>query len=899
MANCIISYKGTEYSYTEFMTALHNGLFDSFVKDGVINEQGFKDKGEKEKRVYKKFEEKTHDEKVRALTLSFDQFSQTHLKRDLMAESESLDRVNERLDDPDLTDEQREFLEKLKSAIEQRKKQDLRDWFTYREDMKWVATMDDDIRALENKVQNKEISEEEYVKGMTELYNVVMGFGEVARATVESNIMSKMAYVIFRNQKEHLAKNEKYVEEMSNKTDISTKDVYLKNLGHMTEKVPELQTFGKMFDDASFDKIEEAKERKNTFEKLGTAVIRDINKKLGIKEKAGSVFSSDSAKYFDWMDKNGEMITLNEASGLSESQINFLKYYREMIAEYRGIIEGDIYNMEMQVLKTDPSFTEAFKQDGITQAWSNFLGTNYNLKQVRIKFKNPETGIEDNMAFGDIEKKLIDYGKKGLMEKGKALALILKYNRSARLQLKKGVNIDENQNPLLVKNNSQYSIDSKGVLSSKFDKPRDKDRGYSKDFYRAGIEFIDDMTHIKHMSKLVPVINSIEHLNKEGYEDHMVKPNVVKWVQDWRDLHIFKNPKQTLPEIDVALRFLRFFTSATTMMFNVPAGVMNLAMGLYNNWRAETGAWRGKGHRRIFLEGNRKVNKDYAFGAINPYAVDILKKYQVVSTDYDSNPKLFAGRIFDNLAHVLTRYGEFQIQGSMFLGQLTDTEWNAFEYKKNKYGIDELVLKDSSKEQEIKRKFIEYKNKVSDIQGKYGEKDRRNFTNNELGKSAAQFKTWMPDWWKMRFGERYIDANGNTVQGSWRTFTGEGLQQLKQEIREKGTVKAFWENKDFMANLKGAMVTVFFMSLAYQDDDDRKRRNGAIDADNALSQLLFVFDPNQLKFTISRPIAAVGTIEKFIDAADHLIKLDTEKLGKDVIKLTPANKLLKAKELFE
>jgi len=868
------------------------------------------------KKKFKPFEEKSREQQIKALTLSFEQYSERALKYDPIADADYINEVNDRLENEELTERERDIWEAVKAELQARKKEALKAWFQYREDMKEGVDIKEEARELEDAFKSKEITEEEFNEGLIELYNRISGFQKFARETAEKNIMNTLAYRMFRLGKENAKKNEHFVEEVANKADVGKLAVKLMNLGHASEKIPELQVFSKdVFEPAVMDMTTETREKKNTYEKLGTAVIKEANKKLGIKGKAQSLYSSDSAKYFDYMDDGeGNLITVSqaEAKGLSDAQINFLKYQRELIAEMQGMINDPaVYNMPMQVLKIDPTFQEAYKADGILQAFSNFLGTSYNIKQVRIEYTNPNTGKSETTEFGNIEKELLNYGKKGVKERAKALVLLLKYNLKAKRQLRKGVNADNTENPLLIKNNSQYSLDYNGKLSSKFDKPRDKNRGYSKDFYRAGIEFIDDMLHVKHMSKLVPIINSIEHLNKEGYLEHEAKPNVAKWVQEWRDLHLFKNPVETTPEIDVALRFIRNLTSATTMMYNIPASALNLFMGIYNNWRAENTEKMVTGHARLFGKlSKHKPTKDYAFGTINPYAIDILRKFHVVSTDLDSNPKTNVAKFFTELGHALTRYGEFQIQGSMFLGLMTKEEYDSFEYKKNKQGIDELVFKDNiskEKQKELKDKFIAYKNRVSDIQGKYNEKDRRNIMNGELGKAAFQFKVWMPDWFKERFGGRYIDANGKTREGSWTTVFNGGLSELRKQIKSKGFKNTFLTNeenksleaKNILSNIKGLMMVAFFWALAHQDSDDDKKRKTALDAQNALSQMLFIFDPNTLKWTVTRPVAALGTVEKMINVVEDIKNHEAKKAGKDIMKLVPANKVLKIKETVE
>ena len=37
--------------------------------------------------------------------------------------------------------------------------------------------------------------------------------------------------------------------------------------------------------------------------------------------------------------------------------------------------------------------------------------------------------------------------------------------------------------------------------------------------------------------------------------------------------------------------------------------------------------------------------------------------------------------------------------------------------------------------------------------------------NNELGKAVMQFKVWIPDWWKERFGKPYTNSEGEFRQG--------------------------------------------------------------------------------------------------------------------------------------
>ena len=753
----------------------------------------------------------------------------------------------------------------------------------------------------------KEITEGKEIKDLSfdkliELYNNIIGFEKSIQDKYFGDVKIQIAYRLFTEKKNQLEKWQKegkikgYNEEESNKSDIKNKDVLMKNLSHMTQIVPELQAFSKMFEGAYFDMTQERYELKNELQKFGKAVIKEKNKALGIVGRAKELFSSSNAKYFDFVenpkanlgvDEEGNTIygpgyyTLEEGKkkGFTPAQMDFLKFMHKLQDERNAQLEAMGRDLTNEVLKVDKGVAEAWKTEGLMQAFSSFLGNGFNLRNVRVNYNGKPT------PYGEIEKDLIAKGNKGTLDKLVALKDMFKYNMAAKRQIQKGVHVDESgENELQLKGGAKYGIDPHGALINKFMKPRNKERGYSKDFYKAAFDFIDESTHSKHMQELLPYIDSIEYLNKMGLMDdegnvlHGVKDNVAEWVKQWKDLHLFKVDKvgKLGPEADAAMKLLRTLTSQIVMAFNLKAGLINIAMGQYNNLRKETAKDLKEGHARMIANPKK--------------AADILKKYQVISIDYESNPKLFAGKLFDYLAHGLTRAGEYYIQGSMFLGLMTDEEYNSFEYKKNKDGVDELVYTGKD-EKAFKDEMIKHKNRVSDIQGKYADKDRRNFMAGEFGKMVGQFKVWVPDWWKERFGEEYITADGEVKKGSYRNFTIDAAKDLIEQIKGEGP-SAIWNNKEAMTNLKGALSVAVLLSLKFAgDDDDKKRKQGDL-LSQMTSNVLFVFDPTGLKFTVAHPVAALGTLEKFAKVLEDGLKMDADKSAKDIGKLIPYNKII-------
>lgn len=736
-------------------------------------------------------------------------------------------------------------------------------------------------------------------------YNIITTADDIPSGKtkeVKNEILKRIGMNIFQRGVNMVKKDPAFSEEKAINKDITWLDKHFKVLSHFTEAFPEMKFLSDKFQEAYFNKIAEANKKKDTNEKLAIKVIEDRRKKFGLvartKERLGGLFGNQNYKFFDYLDNGkGDLITVSEANkkGLSEAQINYLKFVREQIAEREGIIGSETYDIPMSVIKTDKMFYESYKTENAISAMSAFLGNTHNINNVRIEFTNPNTGKKQITEYSNIEKILIDYGKKGVKEKIKAVVLITHYNIKAKKQLKENVNVDQkgDQNVLNVIRKGDYSLNDKGQLTSKFDKPRDASRAYSKDFYSAMQNFIDDTQHVKHINPLVPIINSIDYLNRNGVVDssgkklHGQKDNVTEWLKGWTDLHIIKRPHETSPTIDATLKFLRTLTSLSTMMFNVPAQGMNLAIGVYNNWRKENSATVARGMARLF-GGERKTTKESGYGTVNAKAAALIHKYGASSVDVASNPIATAGGIFAKLGFLGTRWGEFVIQGSGMLGKMSDEEFNSFEFKKNKYGVEELVVKEDAPftEEQLKKKILGYIDEVSDVQGKYSEKDRRNIMNNEFGKSLMQFKVWIPDWFRVRFGEK----------GSFTSMFNDGFREMKEQMRDEGFIKTFITGedtqavKDFKSNLKGLLVTASLLIFLNTDDDDDKDSKAVAIAERALSDVLFIFDPNNLKFTLNRPIASFSKINNLLDAVNDLKKGEAEKAGSKLSKFIPGIK---------
>ena len=93
--------------------------------------------------------------------------------------------------------------------------------------------------------------------------------------------------------------------------------------------------------------------------------------------------------------------------------------------------------------------------------------------------------------------------------------------------------------------------------------------------------------------------------------------------------------------------------------------------------------------------------------------------------------------------------------------------------------------------------------------------------------------------------------------------------------------------------------------LANLGDDDDEKNLAAQFVSQGLSDMLFIFNPTDqgtLKFTLTKPIAGMSVVERFIDTADHLLAFEeddyykrtgTPKIGNDLLNILPGKKLIK------
>lgn len=607
-------------------------------------------------------------------------------------------------------------------------------------------------------------------------------------------IKLKLAEYINHTRMQELKTVDPEIEGKVNQSDMKYIDRFFKVLNDATEKFPPLQGLSKEFDRRWMAKTRQANELHKEHDRFGKAVIREKNALLG---KVSDVFSSNSAKYFEFVEDDGKLRT--NTAGLTTNQKKYLEFIHKITQNRKKeFIDDDGNIVDNTLLKTDKGFWETKKSDGYKAAWA-FI----------IKSLSP----------------------------------------------------------------NEKRVTVKGELKSRFDQPYKGD-SYSKDFFRATHEFIDESSHIENMKDLVPVVDAVEAFYQAmGQEEGQSFNNTLKFLEKWKTNKLYRQMEATSPTLDMMFRNLRKLTTARVMGFNLDANLVNVAIGNFGTFRDDSKVW-AVGQKRFATD----IKKSIA----------IAKHYDLVSTDYEVDPKTNVGKLFTGIAYVGMKWGETQIQVSQFVGQMSDEEWNSFQYNDGKLTV-------TNKEEKFEDKIISYRNHVSEIQGRYSEKDRRNYMNTEGYKLLGQFSTWIPEWYKARMGKEFIDSHNKIRRGTWNMFTERAMKEIKADWKNGKIFK----NKQVMANLKGATIVAALLIATYQDDEDKKRKKKAISLENGLNNLLFVFDINQLEWKVKQPAPVFGTVGLFLDALHDMMKSDGNKFRKDAKKLLPYNKVVDVPKQIE
>lgn len=752
---------------------------------------------------------------------------------------------------------------------------------------------------LEESLKNKKLEHEQYVadfnavvefvksKGdvselsldeLNEVRSQMIKYDDLVRTKLYKDLVYNIGVKVNEIQSEQLkSADPDYDPEQEQKGDLTKTDIWAQGLSTISAKFPAIQYFYKQYRKAFGDMNREFSNIQSRGQELAKAVIKEYKKKAGIADNAKGFILGAGDEIFAFMAKDGKLVEKGstEYNKLSAAQKQLLDFVTEQKRSLDPYMEGE----GSVLLKSGAGFIESFKKSGIFKAYANYITQNHNLRGVTVSFKNPETGKVSDMLFSDVEAELQKFGKKGPGSNIQAMALLTKYNLQARkgLETKRG-------------SKGKYFLKPDGTLVSMFGGEFKGD--FTTNYYETFMKYAQDAVFSKNMSPLMPMLTGVEMFYKSMGSD---KENVSKF------LEVVKKGKFLGETIesglgekgDIALRVLRKWTSWRFIAFNIPANIWNVAVGEYNQFRADGFKSYAKGKQRFFgsmLKGRK-----------NAKAYNILKKYHPeLMTDINRvNPENHVGKFFDMMAFGGQKLGEGIIRGAAIIGKLSTEHYNWLDSKGDVKGTPDQV---EEREAILKAEIAKYISEVEKVQGRYSDVEKRNFSYFELGQFFGQFKVWMPEWISDRFARTYIDADGIKRKGSFNTLWTYGMRDFLRDA----TKKDFYTSNDpkqvaARKQLRGMIITsVLLLSyLSSSDDDDDKDMANTLD--KALRNISSIYRMDNNTFLISQPAAAMSVVVDLSKTLNSAIQGQVIKSGKNkgdikaldlAYNLIPANKLL-------
>jgi hypothetical protein len=641
---------------------------------------------------------------------------------------------------------------------------------------------------------------------------------------------------------------------------------------------------------------------------LGKAVIEDYLKRNGktdvwnrIKAWANPII--DNQEYFaELWDDEGNMKLSTDAS-LSTAQKAYLKNL-ESFNTRRDVaaIMGDKKPKRNSGLHlhedTFESFMNAKKiggwSAGVLSALKTFMGANYYVEDVKI----PVTTVAGKklMKLGDYLTYLEGSSESTIAKAKKMTNAILKAREAKRsgyhLDIDGKINAsdplgaDEMGSTYKMVNGElrrQYltdmgskSVDRNMKIKSQWHFNKPEKFKYTKNVHRAATQFVKDMMFEKHLqgyndNGVIDPSNALfsKILALQGWAQLNKKENTAKMMDLFVDGKVLgiKQPSDLGEKADKYMDLLLSWTFYTTMPFNVPLAGFNVIIGQVNNFI--------NGGSKNALKGNKRYLKDREKSSA------ILAHLKVVSVNEDINPYDTISSHFTKSAMWMIEKGEEYIQGSAFLGAIPDDVYDSIT-------VDEegnVTIPKWTKEEEAE--FVAKQGKkITDVQGKYWEGDKRLYGLFATWRLMGQFKTWLPDTMRLFFKAEETNMYGDRSKGVLRTTAQHG-KTLISALRQ-ASLQPVKDGFKFMADnwnsdtdpdavnmrrelkylcLTGALLGAY--AILHGDTPDEKKRGQTIM--KMLKQVMIPFDMDTWKSVATIP--ATRTIGLIADLIEQIVTM--------------------------
>lgn len=776
-----------------------------------------------------------------------------------------------------------------------------------------------DLEEIKKLLGSEDIGGKSYTE-LVEIYNKLVKFQSIAKNTQLGSLIGMIQKAIVAKQINDFNIDNPDAK-IKEEEDLTKKDVLLLAPSQMKTTQPLLRLLVKTQLEASQKAQDNMRESFKELDKIDKKLREewDANNK-DFWTKAKRRFSKMGGhRYYEnmWDKDNPGFYKSVDDPSLTATE----KEYLQFIESYKS--RPDIYSRISKAKSTlreanggiliSPNTFEIYSRLGFFQALSNFVKSNQPIESIMMYENNPVTGVKELVSYRDLISAIDSMKKSNIIDKIRAAALVVAYTRKAKSLLASGYHdkapgtIAEKiggmtyRKGTFIKNGKiveqdvvdyqKRTLDESMELRSRFFYGRGKKSAFSMDIYNSMQQFIIEMEYESALTNKNIDVNGADmsvmdlaNIAQLSYQTKRDMPYANEWLEHWVERVIYgKNPRISLHQNEREwIQLGMGLTHLTVMTFNPWLGMSNLIIGLINNVTFG-------GFHQYFVNSFQRWGKDFR------KCMAILKEHKIVNY----KPEVPDGSMLGFFAKASTFFitlGEKIIQNSAFISKIPDNVWNNMQVDSN----GDIQYIDPNGSKLTGDEIVKLKIQNSDIQGRYGEDDRRNYHNVAIWQLVMQFKTWLPDAINLIFAGNRQDVYGQKRVGIvpamnlWLKYAFDSLTKgraaANANYKEFGSLEQYKKaQRDAIKFILMATTLAFIVKSTDDDEEKRKRRRklresgfydafGKTDTDaiaDILKQFTGTINPKTLVGAAGLP--AMNTVDKFAELAESMLFATTYK----------------------
>lgn len=391
------------------------------------------------------------------------------------------------------------------------------------------------------------------------------------------------------------------------------------------------------------------------------------------------------------------------------------------------------------------------------------------------------------------------------------------------------------------------------------------------------------------------------NVDNSGKKDYIKgESNVQKRLDIYMRMIFYSNSEKNNNKIAKIIQNMNSYTAFKTLGLNPFSAINNRFMAGINN-RIEA---YGKqfGYNTSHMNRASVIKQAHVTGMAwmdkftdkNPYNKVPKDKFQAMLKKFNwlemAHSDYERGSFINELMFSGISAGEYLAQSTSAISKLLSIEltndkgektnlWDVYDFKDGKVTIKEGY---TFSDEQRRKLTVDIRNMNKIIHGNYSDTDKAALQESALGSTSVQFKKWMYNFGKNRFGNTYFDeTTGDYQEGRYRTFLN-FMRFLKAgNMRDFNSIKdAFKSLNDYeKSNLKklqaefivwtsSVMLYYLFDAIAEGIDDDDEELKFVVNflkrqSDRVGGELDAMINPQSVYSSMKNPFASLTTLKGF------------------------------------